>query len=70
MDMTVSENGSYNQTFNLKIKVYHCDLYFMVQWVRIIPAGLIWMLGKSVSGNPLYTDGSSHTDQFDNGIVH
>ena len=28
--------GQYNQTFDFKINVGHCDLYFMVQWFCVI----------------------------------
>ena len=29
------DNGKYDQTFNLKIKVYQCDRYFMLNEFKV-----------------------------------
>ena len=41
--------NQYNQTFDLKINVGHCDLYFMVQWLCLLPWRL-FHVGTSLFG--------------------
>ena len=53
--------SQYDKTFNLKINVGHCDLYFMVQWFCLIA----WILEEFDTWTPYFGIVSQYDPMFD-----